>query len=323
MRSKDISEIIGNINTRYIEEAEDYQPKEKGRIQINYTMKRLMIAAVMVICIVIGGIYIFSSSEKMIVEAYAYETNEKITEAGITMSSGTITNNGEMTGHPLMFYLSGKRIKNVRFSCKNQKIDFRDWKEKRDEYGEAKNFTVNYGENEKEYAYLTIDWMPNATIEKLTNNKNSRIATLPKELREDIIVMEISFLNGEKTVKAIKIKLQDNGTFFAKFDDYKIQKSDNFVRRTDSQTIPRKILSGKNGAITVISKKSKKRAKKVAKKYYRNTIFELVSLKIKKQSKNKIVYRVRVKKDGVLQQPDRHIRLRFVKGRWKVVGEGY
>ena len=44
------------------------------------------------------------------------------------------------TRHILMFYLSGKNIKSVRFSCKNQKIDFRDWSEKRDEYGEAKNF---------------------------------------------------------------------------------------------------------------------------------------------------------------------------------------
>ena len=52
---------------------------------------------------------------------------------------------GEMTGHPLMFYLSGKDIKSVRFSCKNQKIDFRDRTEKRDEYGEARNFTVEYG----------------------------------------------------------------------------------------------------------------------------------------------------------------------------------
>ncbi len=282
-----------------------------------------MIAAGMAICIVIGGIYIFSLPKEMIVEAYAYGTNEKITETGVTITSGIITDNGEMTGHPLMFYLSGKKIKNVRFSCKNQMIDFRNWKEKRDEYGEAKNFTVDYGEDEKEYAYLTIDWMPNATIKELTDNRESKIATLSQNLREDVIVMEISFLNGEKTVKAIKIHLQDNGRFFAVFGDYKIKKDDDFIKRADSKAIPRKILTGKNGSITSLSKKSKNRAKKVAKNYYRKTVFKLISLKVKKQSKNKIVFRSRVKKGGVLQNPDRSIRLRLVKGKWKVVGEGY
>lgn len=323
MRRKDISEIIGNINTRYVEEAENYIPKKKRRLDFGYTKKRLVIAAVMMLCIVLGGMYIFSLPKKMSVEAYAYETNEKITKTGVVITSGTITNEGEMTGHPLMFYLSGEKIKSVRFSCKNQKIDFRDWTEKRDEYGEAKNFTVNYGKNEKEYVYLTIDWMPNTIIKELTDNRESKIATLPKNLREDIIVMEISFLNGKKAVKAITVKLQDNGKFFAMFDDYKIRKNDNFIKQTDSKPIPRNILSGKNGAVTGLSKKAKRKAKKVAKNYYRNTVFELISLKVKKQSKNKITFRARVKKGGVLQKPDRSIRLRLVKGKWKVVGEGY
>lgn len=323
MRRKDISEIIGNINTRYVEEAENYIPKKKRRLDFGYTKKRLVIAAVMMLCIVLGGMYIFSLPKKMSVEAYAYETNEKITKTGVVIASGTITNEGEMTGHPLMFYLSGEKIKSVRFSCKNQKIDFRDWTEKRDEYGEAKNFTVNYGKNEKEYVYLTIDWMPNTIIKELTDNRESKIATLPKNLREDIIVMEISFLNGKKAVKAITVKLQDNGKFFAMFDDYKIRKNDNFIKQTDSKPIPRNILSGKNGAVTGLSKKAKRKAKKIAKSYYRNTVFELISLKVKKQSKNKITFWARVKKGGVLQKPDRSIRLRLVKGKWKVVGEGY
>ena len=117
--------------------------------------------------------------------------------------------------------------------------------------------------------------------------------------------------------------MQDNGRFFAVFGDYKIKKDDDFIKRADSKAIPRKILTGKNGSITSLSKKSKNRAKKVAKNYYRKTVFKLISLKVKKQSKNKIVFRSRVKKGGVLQNPDRSIRLRLVKGKWKVVGEGY
>lgn len=40
------------------------------------------------------------------------------------MNSGIISDSGEMKGQPLMFYLSGKDIATVRFSCKNQQINF-------------------------------------------------------------------------------------------------------------------------------------------------------------------------------------------------------
>ena len=101
------------------------------------------------------------------------------------MNSGTISDSGEMKGQPLMFYLSGKDIAAVRFSCKNQQINFGDWTEKRDEYGNAQNFTVAYGEDESEYYYLTISWVPNAIIRELTDNEDSRIAALPEEMRND------------------------------------------------------------------------------------------------------------------------------------------
>ena len=106
-----------------------------------------------------------------------------------------------------MFYLSGKDISTVRFSCKNQRINFMDWTEKRDEFGLAQNFTVSYGEDESEYYYLLIDWVPNATIRELTDNASSTIAALPQELREDVIVMEITFENGKTLTKAITVSL--------------------------------------------------------------------------------------------------------------------
>ena len=94
--------------------------------------------------IAVGGI-LAPFSGGMIVSAYAYGTNEEITAAGAVMNSGTISDSGEMKGQPLMFYLSGKDIATVRFSCKNQQINFWDWTEKRDEYGNAQNFTVEIG----------------------------------------------------------------------------------------------------------------------------------------------------------------------------------
>lgn len=143
-----------------------------------------------------------------------------------------------------MFYLSGKDIETVRFSCKNQQINFMDWTETRDEYGNAQNFTVTYGEDESEYYYLTIDWVPNTIIRALTDNAETTIATLPAELREDIIVMEITFINGKTTTKAITVSLMEDGRFFATFDDYKISEADDFIKRTDSVAIPRNILYG-------------------------------------------------------------------------------
>lgn len=58
-----------------------------------------------------------------------------------------------------MFYLSGKDISTVRFSCKNQQINFMDWTEKRDEFGLAQNFTVSYGEDESEYWLDSLSYL--------------------------------------------------------------------------------------------------------------------------------------------------------------------
>ena len=41
----------------------------------------------------------------MVVTAYAHGTDEEITQAGAVINTGTISDSGEMTGHPLMFYL--------------------------------------------------------------------------------------------------------------------------------------------------------------------------------------------------------------------------
>ena len=180
----------------------------------------------------------------MAVTAYACGTNEEITEAGAVISTGTISDTGEMKGHPLMFYLSGEDIETVRFSCKNHQIRFMDWTEKRDEYGNAQNFTVTYGEDESEYYYLTIDWVPNTMIRALTDDPETTIATLPAELREDIIVMEITFANGKNATKAITVSLMEDGTFFATFDTYKVSEADDFIKRADSAAIPRNVLYG-------------------------------------------------------------------------------
>jgi len=347
------------------------------------------VAACLAIVIAVGGI-LAPFSGGMIVSAYAYGTNEEITAAGAVMNSGTISDSGEMKGQPLMFYLSGKDIATVRFSCKNQQINFWDWTEKRDEYGNAQNFTVAYGEDESEYYYLTISWVPNAIIRELTDNEDSTIAALPEEMRNDIIVMEITFENGKTTTKAITISLLDDGRFFASFDDYQISEEDTFINRPDSEAIgaapviednykeadpnePEQIVIPNSITFTgtiidnvieslvpiiLVDWKLKtgtwvqivcsdffqestppignlisiteaapndelKIADEAARAYYENTVFEVVSLELKSQTENKIIFSVCASKDGVIQGPNRTITLQLNNETWEVVNEGY
>lgn len=236
MNSKKFSEAMSELDTRYVDEALSYK-KAKKPVWI-----KLGAAAACLAVIIAAGSILIPLRGGMAVSVYARGADEEIDAVGVVLSGGTISDNGKMKGQPLMFYLSGKGIASVRFSCKNQQINFMDWTEKRDEYGNAQNFTVVYGEDASEYYYLTINWVPNALIRELTDNADSKIATLPEELRNDIIVMDITFENGKTATKAITISLLENGTFFATFDDYEISSTDTFVNRPDKEAIPRDIL---------------------------------------------------------------------------------
>lgn len=452
MKSKIFSDAMSELDSRYIDEAVNYKKAKKS-----VGAKLAAIAACLAVIAVIGSILV-PSRGGMAVSVYAYGTDEEITTAGVVMLSGTISDTGEMKGPPLMFYLSGENIVSVRFSCKNQQINFMDWTEKRDEYGNARNFTVAYGEDESEYYYLTINWVPDTVIRELTDNKDSTIATLPEEMRNDIIVMEITFENGKTVTKAITISLLENGTFFAVFDDYKISKTDTFVKRPDSEAIPRDVLysqgdspadSGTADAAPMVyvndtlyrqsttqtsfndrkddftflgviesdigsesildgipkenfqanhpivgaevyqygndivveiggkywlyenvsdsaldkqsglseeekmqldpsygtgidekpygyepfsgSRTSDKEAlndaaeaaDKAARAYYENTVFEVVSLELRSQTENEIVFSACVSKGGTIQEPERTVTLQLNNGMWEVVNEGY
>lgn len=335
MNVKKFSNAMSELDSKYVDEAIHYKKKKPFWIKLG------AVAACLAIVIAVGGI-LAPFSGGMIVSAYAYGTNEEITAAGAVMNSGTISESGEMKGHPLMFYLSGKDIATVRFSCKNEIINFVDWTEKRDEYGSAQNFTVSYGEDESEYYYLVIDWIPNSIIRELTDNENSTITTLPVEMRNDIIAMEIVFENGETAVKAITISLLDDGTFFASFDDYQISEEDTFINRPDSEAIPRDILYSQDDSpawneeypfddAPVIEDHYKeaapndevKIADEAARAYYENTVFEVVSLELKSQTENEIIFSVCASKDGVIQEPNRTITLQLNNGTWEVMNEGY
>lgn len=365
MNRETVSKALGNIDSEYIQEAGNYTTKVKREHFFKKTSFKVAMAAILVLCFFVGGISIlgdsflgFFPSHVMVVHAYAHGTDEEITASGAVLHTGTIDDSGEQKGHPLMFYLSGQGIESVRFSCKNQKLYFRDWSEKRDEYGTARNFTVPYGEDESEYYYLTIEWMPDDTISQL--HEGSSIEMLPEELREDLIVMEIVFANGEMAVKAVSVSLLDEGTVFAQFGDYDISDEDTFVKRADALTLrelsqiemeamrEEEIKEAKETESTENAQNTEKPETdlaqnsgdgqgngteseesidpaiwETARKYYDGTVFEVLSMRVKSVTENEIILWVSVSKGGVIQNPERQIFLQPKDGAWEVVNEGY
>ena len=286
---------IGYIDDELIEKADKYISKKK-----KCTFKKWTALTASFITIFLIFAALISFKNKNTITAYAYVTNEKITSTAAVIKTGTISDSGEMKGHQLIFYILGENIEKIRFSCKNQQLDFKDWKEKRNEYANAQNFEISYGNNKKEYKYLTISWIPNKTISELSDNENAKIKNLAKELKEDIIVMEVTFKNGNTATKAISISLSDNGKFLASFSDYKIKKTDKFVRRSNDKPLnstyidknenTNKISSIKNEKKSVykLSKKQIKKAEIAAIRYYSKTIFTVNYIKFDKKGSAKL-----------------------------------
>ena len=56
MTRKEISDGVGNISTRHIQEAENYRSVEKKADFFKIPFGRLMVAVVLALCILAGGI---------------------------------------------------------------------------------------------------------------------------------------------------------------------------------------------------------------------------------------------------------------------------
>ncbi len=57
--------------------------------------------------------------------------------------------------------------------------------------------------------------------------------------------------------------------------------------------------------------------------YYKNTVFEVVSLDVKSATADKVVFTVKAKRGGELLEQQRSIELTLTGGTWTVTGEGY
>ena len=240
MSRRFVSDALGQIDTRFVEEAADCRKNRDGKRKAVKWLRP--IAAVAALCLALGCAIWLLPAGSVSVTAYACGTDTELSAAGANFTTGQITVSGELVGHPLMFHLAGNQIRSVRFSCENEWLNFTDLTERRDEFGLAQNFTVEYGKDESEYDFLLIDWVPEHLIETLKSGKYASLSELPAGLRQDRIVMEVEAEDGRTAVKAITVTLNDDGTFFAAFDDYAIRDDDDFVRRADKMPIPRKEL---------------------------------------------------------------------------------
>lgn len=224
-----LSNAIGNMDDKFILEAFKYHSRLVLLRSVQWAG-----AAVISLCLIIGMAVLTKKNSDISITVYAYETNMELTNGKTILMPGQINDDGQMQGHPLQFYVSGNKIASIRFSCKNERISFVDWTEQRGDYGLSKNFTVTYGENEDDYYYLVMDWVPETIIRKLTDNEDISISDLTQEEKEDVIVMEITYLNGETETAAIQIQLNDNGEFEVSVSRYQITSEDKFVFQQDS-----------------------------------------------------------------------------------------
>jgi hypothetical protein len=60
-----------------------------------------------------------------------------------------------------------------------------------------------------------------------------------------------------------------------------------------------------------------------AENYYKDTVFELVSLDVLQSSAEYVKFSVVSTKDGEIVEPNRTIELRYENETWDVIGEGY
>lgn len=231
-KTNKLSNAIGNVEDRFVLEALTY------RSHRNMYRKIWLIGAIAAgICLLIAAAALLHKDNRISITVYACESNEKLANGKAMLMPGRISDSGEMRGRPLMFYVLGKEIESIRFSCKNEWISFVDWTEQRGDYGYSKNFTVAYGSQEEDYYYLVVDWEPNNLIRKLTENHDIGISDLSQDEKEDLIVMEVTYLSGETETAAIWIKLNSSGEFEVFIDCYQITEEDGFVFQPDSLPI--------------------------------------------------------------------------------------
>ena len=226
-KTEKLSGAIGNIEDRFLIEAYAY----KANPAIYRRIIKIGITAACV-CAAVLGMVMLQTGGRSSVTVYAYESGEQVAYGQPALWPDQVTGEGIVKNLPLKFYILGKGIEKIRFSCKNEWIAFNDWKKQRESYGYSRNFTISYGEEEEDYYSLVIEWCP----EKMGVKIQEGISDLPWESKEDIIVMEVTYLDGGSETLAMNISVSGDGKLLCGVSDYEITAEDDFVFQPDNIT---------------------------------------------------------------------------------------
>ncbi|XEC95756.1 hypothetical protein AB6A23_04065 [Paenibacillus tarimensis] len=210
-RSRMLREIV-----KKSAEKTEWKTDASLRLQFKKRLLQLLVAGMLCLLVLGGGAGIFSlMGDKKAFAVYAIGSDTEITEAGVELSTGIIFDDGTQKGEAMYLYVQGDNINTIRYTCKNQYMHFTDMTEKRQSYSMEKQFTVTYGEKSQDYRYLLVEWLPENTVRALSD-ADVTIENLSGELRNDMIVMEVTFKDGSTVTKAVAITIQDNGKILAK-----------------------------------------------------------------------------------------------------------
>lgn len=270
---------INDVDEKYIVEANEYNGiSSRGKI-----VKYLATAAAMfVLCLVVVnfiGRFTPDNNERkeqsagtkadvtQAITVYAAEGDKKIGRSSSTIVTGRIDDSGQMNKQNLILYVSGKQIKQIRYSCKNEKMMFEDTANNVF-YGLSRNFTVDYS-GRNDYKQLLLEWQADHMIKYISERKNIR--DIPEKRRSDIIVMQVTYEDGSEQTYAVNIRMNDDGRFEAEFSKYQIRESDTFINGADKK--PEKLVEDKDSDKIIAPDSNSSLNEKLmvcAKNYYRS-----------------------------------------------------
>lgn len=321
MKREIISQAVGGIDARYIQEAaedafgeESLGEQSSSRGRGGRRFLAVSVVAATVLGVLVGGsfllfssdreedIFVKSSDSQAIPWDGLYAQEDRAEEGGgeVTVSSSADA--------PEMICVGGRLYKRSL-----------DWEEPAEGLGEGIVYlgkiqsNVSVGQNSyatSEDGILTGVWVEDGVPREDFQANTPIVGAEVYQWGEDVVVR----VDGEYRLYKYEGQVRP---------DTEAQTETRTEAQGDMKTEIRgeKVWQGEDSVS--VEADSLQAAEAAAKDYYLGTVFGLVSMEVKEQTAEEIIFSVRVTKGGVVQEPDRSITLRLEEGGWKVVNEGY
>jgi len=165
---------------------------------------------------------------------------------------------------------------------------------------------ISYGEMKEEFIYL-------GKIKSNVTNNQSSTDGIPKENFQ----ANIPIVGAEVYQYGDDVVIQTDNKYWL----YEAANNENTPGTQEEPSGEEKMLLDPSYAANADAMESA--AEEAAKAYYADTVFEIVSLELERQTENEIIFSVSVSKGGVVQEPNHTITLQRENETWKVINEGY